>query len=190
MVRLSPLIGTVEQRPVDRKHFPVMVTSLPSLSGVAVAAVARRPVITPAARKRRRVRMALLSECEISSHPTPAPRFHRTNTDLVSARHVFDASKGQQNGNPLATSRRAVKNTEGIRPVRRLIVASEPPVARGIASHPHGDRKLLFLRKLARRTGRFPQLVDSRSGVIRQYFATISPSCLAAKTAIDPAARR
>jgi hypothetical protein len=32
------------------------------------------------------------------------------------------------------------------------------------------------LTDVARRTGRFPQLVDSRSGMNRECFATISPA--------------
>ena len=39
---------------------------------------------------------------------------------------------------------------------------------------------------VARRTGRFPQLVDSRSGVKRQGFVTISPSCLGPDTPVSP----
>jgi len=48
----------------------------------------------------------------------------------------------------------------------------------GAFSYQKGER-LQFaeaIEDLARRTGRFPQLVDSRSGMNRECFATISPA--------------
>ena len=44
----------------------------------------------------------------------------------------------------------------------------------------------LLVNEMARRTGRFPQLVDPRSGVKREGFARISPAGGRVGRAIDP----
>ena len=89
-------------------------------------------------------------------------------------------------------SRRHSRSTEPLSSglsSRRSVIQLRTSSSAASASQISGERDLrersthssqvidfIELTELARRTGRFPQLVDSRSGVNRDRFATISPS--------------